>query len=498
VKKPRVSEGASSRKLLKRLEEALSQLYAKDDSALPVLVAVSGGKDSHALLHALCQIRDEKRRSLPLSIVCAHFDHALREESHLDCEFVRELASIYRVPFYSERARVSPEGENVEAWARRLRYAFLEEVREKTSSRFIFTAHHEEDQAETLLLRLIDGRLLSDAQAIAEMHTARHLARPFLRIEKALIESYVRSENLAFVHDRTNEDLSRRRNEIRHRLMPYLKSTLDPCASLHISEFGLRCSEDEQVLTALAQATRAELESFPSPEALRSFAPALLWRILRILAVEQVGANGGKLGYNSLRRLSHELARSDGEVRHYDLGFYIRCEVSTGRLRFLPPSSPFSGVSSQPDSDLLRIPGAVWRRYGDGSSAEISARVIDSESLASFEQEGLVEWARKRSTASSPEEAFAYFDFDLLRVDFLSVRERSAGDRMKVWKRGERKLKKLFLEHEIPLNERAQIPLVESGGEILWIPGVARNSLAAVQQDSRALVELRYRREFPS
>ena len=78
------------------------------------------------------------------------------------------------------------------------------------------------------------------------------------------------------------------------------------------------------------------------------------------------------------------------------------------------------------------------------------------------------------------------------------MRERSAGDRMKVWKRGERKLKKLFLEHEIPLNERAQIPLVESGGEILWIPGVARNSLAAVQQDSRALVELRYRREFPS
>lgn len=469
------------------LEEA--RAHRSTSGALSLVVAVSGGEDSHVLLHLLLGLREQLR----LELVVAHYDHALRPESKREAEVVEKLARSYGLPFVVDRAPERPPRENLEAWARRLRYGFLERARRDRGADLVVTAHHQNDQAETVLFRILSGRLLTDAQGIARFDAERKILRPLLDVRKREIEDYAVAHRLMFVVDPSNADHVRTRNKIRHDLIPGLEKSYNPQLVSSLAQMAERLAADEQFLQGAAlEACGSHRKSGGlDVEEMRALPPALLWRVLAQYAEESLGEPAAKLGFAALQSAAELVRRPGGELRRIDLGFGVRFETSRGIARFFighaPPDEP--ALSPAP----LVVPGTVDRRYTDGTSASISAGILFLKDEAQERIAELVEWTKQRSQESCHQKfAVEYFDFESVSTSRLLVRERTDGDTVQVFKRGERKLKKLFLERGIAVDERDRVPLVQAGREILWVPGVARSALAPIRKDSRSVLELRY------
>ncbi len=468
------------------------------DGPLSLVLAVSGGEDSAALLHLLHRLRAEAWLKLHI----AHFDHALRPESVREANFVRGLAKKYNLPFYERRAVTRPVSENMEAWARRVRYEFLEDVRRQTKSWLIVTAHHLNDQAETVLFRLLNGRYSTDATGIAELDLSRRVFRPLLRVKKSEIEDYVSLHLLSFVVDPTNADFERTRNRIRAELLPQLEKQYNPQLVTHLGVFAARSSEDERFLLEKASEVRQSLPARPTGEELRGLPPALLWRVILLIAAEQVGAEAEKIGYRTYWLVAEALEKSDNQRRRFDLGFGIRCELSrNASVKFFRAVNGvhLAAANGPVEPAKLIVPGVVERKYPDGSSASITAGVLVLNEEVRDDVRRVIDWTKKRASNSNSDRfAVEYFDLERLPSSTLLVRERENGDAMRVWRRGERKLKKLFLEHEVDVEVRNQVPLVQSGEDILWVPGVARSAMAPIAENSRYVLELRYERNSAS
>lgn len=184
-----------------------------------ILCALSGGADSVALLHFL-KVRG-------FCVAAAHFDHHLRPTSPRDAAFAQSLCQEWEVPFYLGEGWPGELPGNTEDNARAARYAFLERVAEETGAARIATAHHANDNLETVLLHLTRGCGL---QGLAGIQPRRgKLVRPMLHTTRHAIEAYVAEHHLAYVTDETNADPAYSRNRLRHEVVPVLES-LNPRA----------------------------------------------------------------------------------------------------------------------------------------------------------------------------------------------------------------------------------------------------------------------------
>jgi tRNA(Ile)-lysidine synthase len=191
-----------------------------------VLVGLSGGADSVALTDALASLR--RRRGFRL--VAAHLDHRLRPGSGEDAAFCTELCRRLDVPLRSGaaevRARAGRERGGLEQAARRERYAFLRRVGEEEGAAVIAVAHTRDDQAETLLLRLLRG---AGATGLGGMRPRTgDLVRPLLGVSRQDVLAHLRERGLAWREDPTNADTGHRRNRVRHELLPYLEERFNP------------------------------------------------------------------------------------------------------------------------------------------------------------------------------------------------------------------------------------------------------------------------------
>jgi tRNA(Ile)-lysidine synthase len=195
-----------------------------------VVVAVSGGTDSVALLHVLTALQTDRKLTLHI----AHLDHGLREESHQDAEFVRGLGAGWRIPTTVERRDVSAtcarESWSLEDGARRIRYQFLLEVARRQSASYIALAHTADDQAETVLMRLVRGTGLMGLSAIPIKRRLDEVwvVRPLLETWRRDIIAYLEQAHLVYREDATNKDSRFVRNRIRHELLPLLERVYNP------------------------------------------------------------------------------------------------------------------------------------------------------------------------------------------------------------------------------------------------------------------------------
>jgi tRNA(Ile)-lysidine synthase len=218
-----------------------------------LVVAVSGGGDSVALLHLLH--RYAARRRIELTV--AHLDHALRRGSTLDCRFVDRLATSLGLPVVSARRSVAAarrKDESLEEAARRVRRAFLLEAAANTGAAAIATGHTLDDQAETILMRLARG---AGPSALAAMAPAGPgpFVKPLLGIERAALRAWLRKRRLPFRDDPTNASLAFDRNRVRHLVIPTLAKALNPAAARHLVEAAGRLRADAAYLDALARET---------------------------------------------------------------------------------------------------------------------------------------------------------------------------------------------------------------------------------------------------
>lgn len=236
-----------------RFAQRLARLAPKD----PLVLAVSGGGDSVALAHL---VRRAGRKA-----VVAHLDHALRPESGEDLAFVRALAERLGFPFFGERvevARVARErGENLEAVAREIRYAFLHRVAKRVKAKALLTAHTLDDQAETVLLQLLQGT----ARALGIREKEGLVVRPLLSFRREELRAYLLALGEAWREDPSNQDLTLDRNYLRLAVFPLLQERF-PGAKEALARFAQVRMEEEAHLEGEAKA-----RLLPDP---RFFVPA--------------------------------------------------------------------------------------------------------------------------------------------------------------------------------------------------------------------------------
>ncbi|TPW12021.1 MAG: tRNA(Ile)-lysidine synthase, partial [bacterium] len=217
-----------------------------------LVVALSGGSDSVALLHLAAAAAAE----LDLPIVVAHLDHRLRgTDSGRDVEFCRALAGEFGFPFVTDsidtRAHAETGKLSLEDAARRIRRSFLKRVAVAHGARAVLLGHTMDDQAETLLLNLLRG---AGPRGLGAMQTAgpRPFLRPLLALEREALREWLRGRDIAWREDASNEDTTFTRNRVRHELMPLLKEKFNPQATKALVRTAALQFEIDHLLRHLA------------------------------------------------------------------------------------------------------------------------------------------------------------------------------------------------------------------------------------------------------
>jgi tRNA(Ile)-lysidine synthase len=336
-----------------------------------LVVAFSGGPDSTALLLGLARLAARR----PFSLAAAHLDHGLDRGSAGRAEAARRLAGQIGVPFLAERRevpRLRRPGESPEEAARRIRYAFLEEGRRRLGARYVATAHHADDQAETALLRLLAGSGLAGLGGIRPRHG--RVVRPLLGFTRSELAATLAGSGLRPSADPTNGDLERARNRVRHRLLPALARS-DHEASRRLVRLAAACRGasrriEELLATALSPVevdggvaiARQAFLGLPAP--LRPHALALLHR--------RVGAP-----YPPSAAAAEELLRQLAQGRRVgcDAGRGLRWEGRRGLLVLAPGGRRVEGFSY-----TLDVPAEVETSQAGESS--LAARVVECRGAA--------------------------------------------------------------------------------------------------------------------
>jgi tRNA(Ile)-lysidine synthase len=422
------------------------------------VVLVSGGRDSVCLLDVLTSICGAPR------LTALHVNYGLRgEESDGDERLVRELCDALGVKLEVCAAPPAPrQGKgNLQAWARDLRYARATLLARGAA---VATGHTATDQAETVLYRLAasPGRRALLGMAPRE----GHLVRPLLCLTREETAAHCRARGLRWREDSSNDGTRFARSRVRNGLLRELRS-VHPAAERNLlrSVEILRAEAavlDEVTAVALAGRERIALERLAGlPPALARLAVIRLAEDAAGAPVPAVGARVGEL---------IALAASGGSAS-LDVGGGVRALVEYGVLRFeAAAAAPTPGESS------LSVPG----------SAEFGAWAL----RATLEPAGGA--ARTTQHAAG---YIAVLDADRLRGDSLTVRCWRHGDRMRpLGLDGSKSLADLFADRRVPREQRHRLPVLESDGEIAWIPRVATSEEFRVQPGTERLAVLHARR----
>lgn len=424
-----------------------------------VVVACSGGLDSVSLLH-LVRFR---LADLELHVEAAHFDHAMRPDSEEDARWVAELAEGWDVPLSRARAPSRPSGEGE---ARRLRYAFLDQVRRSRGARWVLTAHHADDQIETILLRIVRGTGIGGLRGIPATRSPGIL-RPLLSFSRIELERYAATERLDWREDPSNRSRDPRRNRLRMDLLPALEK-VHPGARGAILRLGRNAAVTREALERLLDPVVDEVVAGRSDAGVDVDRQAFLARspaVRRVLARRLAREAGGRLDEAGTEAAAEFMTSGPSGARLTLTGGLVLAR-DFERLRFAPPGAS-TDEAGGPEEDALAIPSA-----GKGSGeVRIGGRRVrvwwgpaaDEVDRGSGEAEAeplLDEWTE-------------VFDPERLRFP-LTVRGWRPGDRTRT-RGGGRKLKKLFGELRVPRGERWRLPLlVDADGDVVWIPGLHR------------------------
>ena len=332
------------------------QLRLLDDCAGGVVAAVSGGPDSVALLHALVAARDSR----PFPITIAHLNHQLRgAESDADQEFTAALharlasagvpALGLRVGRVDAAAEARAAGANLEATARRVRYAWLAETAREAGARWVATGHTADDQAETVLHRLLRGTGLQGLRGIAarrELAPGVGVVRPLLQTTRAEVVAYLSALNEPYRVDSTNSDPSYTRNRIRSELLPLLAGRYNPAVARVLGRLAAQADEvyrDEEA-AAVSLLSAAELPRAGTmlvfDRARLAATPRRLTRASLRLAWTREGWPLDAMNYDAWERLAG-LVYGDG--RTADLPGGVRARVRERILQLAPPGSVGDG-----------------------------------------------------------------------------------------------------------------------------------------------------------
>lgn len=450
-----------------------------------VAVAVSGGADSVALLRVLLELREE----LGLVLLVAHFHHGIRgAEADADRHFAANLAARFQLELHSASgnapAYAGEHGMSLETAARELRHRWFAALLSERKADKIATAHTLDDQAETVLMRVLRGTGLRGLAGISPRHREKGLVRPFLESSRAEIEEYLGKLNQPWREDSSNQDLAHTRNRVRSQLLPFLQRDFNPAI--------------RQTLADLAEVARADAEYWDRevaailPRVLRPGRPSRSGRSNRgnasaTWALDLAAMSSFPLAMQ--RQLLHRLAAQMGmalEFKHIQELTRLTGERKPGKRVALPGGFianctfrelQFAPQGAEPAAVEycypLVVPGEVAVH---ALGCTIRARVISSED--------------KGRPGYNPA---LLLDRALLQSELI-VRNWRAGDRyFPAHAQSPRKVKELLqpgrLGRSLAPAERQAWPVIESAGQIVWLRGFPVPEAFAYRAGDAVLIE---------
>lgn len=436
---------------------ALCEEYGMLPRGQTVLCAVSGGMDSMTLLHVLSELSEQ----LDISVCAAHYHHKLRgEESERDAEFVADYCNKRNISLMMGEGDVAEEakqqGKGIEETARSMRYAFLEDAAKQAGAVRIVTAHHADDNVETLLLRLIRGTGLRGLSGIPPVRGM--IVRPMLTLSRQEIAAYVAENGIPFVEDSSNQDRSFARNRLRHEVLPILQD-LNPNLSQSVVATMQSLREDQVYLEARAlelfrQAHRAEDGIVIAVQALAKVPKALTVRVLQKMLEEIEAPMASRVHLH-------------------------------GIIAMIQGSDP---------SAALNLPGGVLvqRVYGDLLIAwDWAHEPLPPLEPVELPLEGKTEigtWTVNCQRMPCPEEAMPsktsfYLAEEAVEAPLI-LRARQIGDAIALPSRSGKTLKKLMIEEKIPRRDRERLPVLADANGVVALAGLGpeRSRLATKGQ----------------
>jgi tRNA(Ile)-lysidine synthase len=430
-------------------------------------VAVSGGIDSVALLDVLVSLRDE----LHIALLVLHLNHGIRgEEARRDQRFVQGLSTQYDLPYLDKLvdvpAYIKKTSRSIQEAARELRYRFFEEARETYGLDKVAIGQIADDQAETVLMRLIRGGGTRGLKGIPPVR-GRYI-RPLLAVWREELLAYAGHKGISFVQDSSNNEERYLRNRIRHRLLPVLQE-YNPSIKIRLLHLAQVLAEDASYLDALTDEiakgilSRDEDGSISIPiPALRRLASALQSRVLqRALAL----LSGSALEYPHVTGIINLIQEHTRSMRMALPGGY---EAITSHDRLVIGKKQEPGEEMTGEIDLV-IPGKTTL---DGFGIKIEATIAPER------------------TAFEADPDAAYLDYHQLTFPLRARSFRPGDNFIPLGMTGSKKLKNFFIDLKIPRRERLKIPLIISGRNICWVAGLRIDERFKVTPDTQKILRL--------
>ena len=443
-----------------------NNLIKPDDK---LIVGVSGGVDSVALLDIL-----QKLDGFRLKLVIAHLNHNLRgTESNQDQLFVEELAKQHRLPCEIRSLNVqqiaSAHGISVEEAGREARYAFFEELRQKHNAALIVVAHHADDQAETLLMRLIRGAGSTGLSAMAPSGPG-YLVRPLLQTSRKELEDYIMQSHLRFREDSSNSDRSYLRNRVRHELLPLLEN-YNPGMAQRLAETAFLIRDENRLLKGFIFEKAAKIKSSGNGWiALSRTGLAEMEQPLRLMiyrsVIEQVCGSLRKLYRPHL--LSMDSLFSAGHSGS-------RLELPGNLEVHLTPHDLV--VAKCGTLTLENIPETLISAPGVYCLTSLISLTVSEAATAQTGQDDIYSISLPADQAPFP----------------WTVRACKSGDKIQPeGMTGHKSIKELLIELKVPAFLRRAIPLIVSNEKVLSVAGLKRSDSARLTDRTQKVITIRF------
>lgn len=405
-----------------------------------IVIGCSGGPDSMALMYILQEIRKNK----DLLLVCAHINHNVRVESKQEEEFLKQYCLDNNIVF--ESMTIQNYGDdNFHNEARKIRYQFFEEIVNKYKAKYLMTAHHGDDLIETILMRMVRGSTLKGYAGFEKSVKKENytLIRPLIFATKEQIEKYNISKNIPYVIDKSNFKGKYTRNRYRKEVLPFLRQE-EPVVHEKFLKFSDTLIEYSnyidrvlsKVINKIYNNDTLNIEKFLKEEPL--IQKKIIYYIMEIIYNDDLHEISSVHVGSILKLINSK--RPNGSI---NLPGKIKVIRSYNELKFLTEIENICDYEIE-ISERVDLPGGHY------------IKVVDSDDKN---------------------------DNNVCRISSnevempLYVRTRRLGDTMMLKKiNGKKKIKDIFIDSKIPLNQRDKCPIVVDGkGNIIWIPGIKKS-----------------------